>query len=227
MKQASIFKMFLLIAALLSLSSCSFLHKVTDRKREHVKESVKISSDSTSKKTSDSVGSKVSDSSTVKKSQELKTSDVQIEFADSSDHNKVEITTDSNGKQTIKAEGNIKSIRTKRKEQKQNIDLARVQNKESVSKSSTENTSVKKRVDSTKNNSSSSISKKKTSFGIHWYGYLIGILVLLAIAIYVYQRYRFQIIAWFIRLKNPGSNVYYDPKIKGYQIISKKKKNSS
>lgn len=207
-----------------SLESCGILHKTFDRKKESHSERIKSSTDSAGKKTNDSSGIKSVDSASLKKKEEAKSTDVEIEFSDSSDHNKVEITTDSTGKQVIKAEGKIKTVKSKTKDEKKSLDSSHLQKKDTASKKTFEQTAVKKTTDNKQTGSSTTTHKKKFEFRIPWYAYLIGIIVLIISILYLWKRYRYKIIAWIIQLRNPGSKVYYDPKIKGYQVIYKKRK---
>lgn len=220
-------KHLLTIIILLSLlESCGFVHKTFDRKKENHQEKIHSEIDSSSKKTTDSSGNKAVDSSKLKKSEEKNESGVEIDF-DSSSHNKVEISIDSNGKQVIKAEGKIKSVKTKKQQEKKTIDSTQFHSEGAATKHTTEQASVKKQEDKKQSGSSVTTRKRKTEFRIPWYAYLIGIIVLIIALVYLWKRYRYKIIAWFIQKRNPGSKVYYDQKIKGYQIIYKRKTNSS
>lgn len=218
----------LTIIVLLSLlESCGFIHKTFDRKKENYRENSKASTDSVGKKTADSSVGKFVDSTKLKKTEEKKTEGVVIEFSDSSDHNKVEITTDSSGKQVIKAEGKIKSVKTSKRQEKKQVDSSHLQKKDTAAKHTSEQGSVKRSEDKKQSGSTNVVQKKKTAIQIPWYAYLIGIVLFIMTLLILWKRYKYQIIAWIIRLKNPGTNVYYDPKIKGYQIINKKKSNTS
>lgn len=209
------------------LFSCGLLHKTTNKRNEHRIEREKKNLDSTGSKKSDSFGVKTSDSASLKKTEVVKTSGVEIEFQDTSSHNKVEITTDSSGKQVIKAEGKIKRIKTSKKQEQKTIDSSNLQKKDTASRSEEQKTKVSSSSNVKKSSDAKVVQKEKKSFRVPWYGYVVGIVFLLLLLVYMYKRYRHQIIAWFIRLKNPGTNVYYDPKMKGYQVINKKKRNSS
>jgi hypothetical protein len=220
-------KKLLTILILLSLcESCGFLHKTFDRNKEKHNNSSKVTGDSSVKKSSDSTIVKTVDSSKLKKSEEKKSEGVEIVFSDSSDHNKVEISTDSTGRQVIKAEGNIKSIRTHRKQETKLVDSTHLQTRDTASKHETGTVVVKKTEETKNTGTSKDVHRKKLDFRIPWYAYLIGIVLLILTLFYLWKRYRFKIIAWFIQLRNPGTKVYYDPKIKGYQIITKQQNTS-
>lgn len=212
---------------MLCLTSCGMLHKVTSKKNEHRIETEKKNLDSAISKKSDSASLKTIDSSALKKKEEVKTSDVSIVFADSSDHNKIEVVTDSSGKQVIKAEGKIKSVKVNKKEEKNNIDSSHFSKKDTAGVSTSQQAKVKDKWSSSVDNKSNIVNKDKKDRRLPWYGYLTGIIVIVLLTYYLYQKCKYKIIAWFIQLKNPGSKVYYDPKVKGYQIIYKKNSNSS
>jgi beta-lactamase regulating signal transducer with metallopeptidase domain len=118
-------------------------------------------------------------------------------------------------------------VKVKKKQESRTSDSTHAQQKDSSRSSASETSAIKKNVNSQTSDNSKDTHKVTKAFRIPWYAYLIGIIVILALALYLYYRYRYQIIAWFLRLRNPGSNVYYDPRIKGFQILNKKKTNSS
>jgi cobalamin biosynthesis Mg chelatase CobN len=227
MKNLASIRTFLLVLFSLSLFSCGMLHKVTTKKNEHKIETEKKNLDSAISKKSDSTSVKTIDSSAFKKKEEVKTSDVSIVFADSSDHNKVEVVTDSSGKQVIKAEGKIKSVNVNKKEERKLTDSSSFSKKDTAGVSTSQQTKVKDKGSSTVDNKSTVVNKDKKDRRLPWYGYLIGIVVIILLTYYLYRKYRYNVIAWFIQLKNPGTKVFYDPKIKGYQIITKNEKNTS
>jgi hypothetical protein len=217
----------MLIMLLASVTSCGFVHKVFDKKEHHQSERIKSNLDSAGSHHADSSASKSSDSSSVKKTEDKKAEGVEIIFSDSSDHNKIEVTTDSSGHQVIKAEGKIKTVKTQKYEQRKTSDSGRTAKTDIVSKSDDQASKVKSGKDVKTDQGDTVIHQEKKVRRIPWYGYLIGIFVLLLILLYLYYRYRKNIIAWFVGLKNPGYKVYYDPKLKGYQMIKKDKGNTS
>jgi hypothetical protein len=175
----------LLCILLLACSSCGFVHKVFSKH--------KISLDSVVTTISDTSSAHKFEGTHLKKKEESKTDDVQIEFSDTS-QSTVTITVDSNGTKHIQANGKIKSVKTKGTKSKLSTDSTKLQ-----ASDTSHNTNAKAVIVSKKEKE---IGKGKNSWQVPWYGYVIFILFFLAIAAFAYIRYRVRVLSKINEVKN-------------------------
>lgn len=196
----------IIIASLLifSCSSCGFVHRISNKNKQHHQRTEEKKLDSTGTTKTDSVHATSSDSTGVKKQDSTGETKTTIIFQDSSDHNTIEIKPDG----TIKATGKIKSVETKAKHSKAITDSTSQHLNTSTTKQTSSTAAVKsiekkKTVDDTKTNTS-----RVTKFQLPWYAYVIFIFFFLLII--VVYRYRNKIKSFIKQVRSLGNGTPYD-----------------
>lgn len=183
-----------MLTGLFLLTSCGFVNKVFTKNKEHTASTILKIADSSGLKKQEQHSFQQKDSTVQKNQGEQQQGDLEIVFADSSHHNQVEIAVDGHGKKTVRATGNIKSVKAKQLHSSQLIASSSLNIQESISQKQVDSATTKKQSNTATSSNNTAIGSYKKSWRLPWFGYAS---LFLMIVLLLYLRYRRTIHSFF------------------------------